>query len=112
MSPARRHCTNVSLLHATFNFNWQPGYELAEPIKVSKGTRMIVTAHHDNSASNRLNPDPEMNVTLGEMTSNEMMLPWFGVVVDRDAKPVSAVYEGVNELAEASASANFFWMRL
>jgi hypothetical protein len=74
-------------LHATFNFNWQLGYELAHPIKVSKGTRMIVTAHHDNSANNRSNPAPEVSVKWSEMTNDEMMLPWFGVVVDRDALP-------------------------
>jgi hypothetical protein len=76
-----------TVLQAAFNFNWQLGYELAKPIKVTKGTRMIVTAHHDNSANNRLNPAPEIAVNWGEMTSEEMMLPWFGVVVDRDAQP-------------------------
>jgi hypothetical protein len=76
-----------TVLQAAFNFNWQLGYGLAKPIKVTKGTRMIVTAHHDNSANNRMNPAPEMAVNWGEMTSEEMMLPWFGVVVDRDAQP-------------------------
>jgi hypothetical protein len=76
-----------TVLQAAFNFNWQLGYELAKPIKVTKGTRMIVTAHHDNSANNGMNPAPEMAVNWGEMTSEEMMLPWFGVVVDRDAQP-------------------------
>jgi hypothetical protein len=76
-----------TVLQAAFNFSWQLGYELAKPIKVTKGTRMIVTAHHDNSANNRMNPAPEMAVNWGEMTSEEMMLPWFGVVVDRDAQP-------------------------
>jgi len=76
-----------TVLRAAFNFNWQLGYELAKPIKVTKGTRMIVTAHHDNSANNRLNPAPDMAVKWGEMTNEEMMLPWFGVIVDRDAQP-------------------------
>src|SRR5262249_10495613 len=39
-----------TVLSAKFNFHWQLGYELEKPIKVPKGTRMIVTAHHDNSA--------------------------------------------------------------
>jgi hypothetical protein len=50
---------------------------------------MIVTAHHDNSANNAMNPTPNQIVPWGEMTSQEMMLPWFGVVVDRDAQPQS-----------------------
>jgi hypothetical protein len=48
---------------------------------------MIVTAHHDNSANNPMNPAANQPAAWGEMTSQEMMLPWFGVLVDRDAKP-------------------------
>jgi hypothetical protein len=76
-----------TVLSAKFDFNWQLGYELEKPIKVRKGTRMIVTAHHDNSANNPSNPTPGLPALWGEMTSQEMMLPWFGVVVDRDAQP-------------------------
>jgi hypothetical protein len=76
-----------TVLNAKFNFHWQLGYELAEPIKVTKGTRMVVTSHHDNSANNPLNPAPDLAAAWGEMTSQEMMLPWFGVVVNGDAQP-------------------------
>jgi hypothetical protein len=76
-----------TVLSSKFNFNWQLGYELAKPIKVTKGTRMIVTAHHDNSANNPSNPTPDRPVMWGEMTAQEMMLPWFGVIVDNDAQP-------------------------
>jgi hypothetical protein len=78
-----------TVLHAAFNFNWQLGYELAHPIQVTKGTRLVVTAHHDNSANNRANPTPDASVNWGEMTTEEMMLPWFGVVVDGDIQPNS-----------------------
>lgn len=76
-----------TVLSARFNFNWQLGYEVKKPIKVPRNTKMIVTAHHDNSANNRMNPAPNQIAAWGEMTSQEMMLPWFGVLVDRDAKP-------------------------
>lgn len=76
-----------TVLSARFNFNWQLGYELEKPIRVEKGARLVVTAHHDNSANNRSNPAPGQAVQWGEMTSEEMMLPWFGVIVDRDATP-------------------------
>jgi len=46
-----------------------------------------VTAHHDNSANNPSNPAPDQDAIWGEMTSQEMMLPWFGVDVDRAAQP-------------------------
>ncbi len=77
----------TTVLKAKFNFHWQLGYEVEEPIKVTKGTRMLVTAHHDNSPNNPLNPAPDEDARWGEMTSQEMMLPWFGVIVDRAAQP-------------------------
>jgi hypothetical protein len=61
--------------------------EVEKPNKVTKGTRMVVTAHHDNSANNPMNPAPDKDVVWGELTSQEMMLPWFGVVVEGDAQP-------------------------
>jgi len=76
-----------TVLNAKFNFNWQLGYEVQEPINVPKGTRLVVTAHHDNSANNPFNPDPEKPVVWGDLTSQEMMIPWFGVVVAKDASP-------------------------
>jgi hypothetical protein len=76
-----------TVLNAKFNFNWQLGYEVQEPIKVPRGTRMVVTAHYDNSANNPMNPEPDKDAAWGEMTGQEMLLPWFGVVVNRDAQP-------------------------
>jgi hypothetical protein len=76
-----------TVLNAKFNFNWQLGYEVKEPIKVPQGTRMVVTAHHDNSANNPFNPAPDSAVPWGDLTHQEMMLPWFGVVVDKDVQP-------------------------
>jgi hypothetical protein len=76
-----------TVLDARFNFNWQLGYEMDEPIRVRKGTRMVVVAHHDNSANNPYNPDPSKEVAWGDLTTDEMVLPWFGVIVDRDADP-------------------------
>ena len=76
-----------TVLSARFDFNWQLGYEVKTPIKVPKNTKMIVTAHHDNSANNPLHPAPNQPAAWGEMTGQEMMLPWFGVIVNRDVQP-------------------------
>jgi hypothetical protein len=76
-----------TVLRVKYNFQWQLGYEVEDPIKVPRGTRMIVTAHYDNSANNPSNPDPSKDAVWGELTSEEMLLPWFGVVVNRDADP-------------------------
>jgi hypothetical protein len=75
-----------TVLNARFNFNWQLGYDL-EPIRVRKGTKLVVVAHHDNSANNPFNPDPTKEVAWGNLTSEEMVLPWFGVIVDKNADP-------------------------
>jgi len=68
-----------------YDFNWQLGYDLAQPIHVPKGTKMIVTAHFDNSVNNKFNPDPNKTVYYGDMTWEEMMFPFFSVVVDHGA---------------------------
>ena len=67
-----------------YDFNWQLGYDLAKPIRVPKGTRLFVTAHFDNSANNKFNPDPNKTVYYGDMTWEEMMFPFFSVIVDKD----------------------------
>jgi hypothetical protein len=66
-----------------YDFNWQIGYETS--IHVPEGTKLHVEAHFDNSRNNKFNPNPEKTVYYGEMTWEEMMLPFFGVVVDKNA---------------------------
>ncbi len=67
----------------TYDFDWQLGYDAAEPIKVVKGSKLLVTAHFDNSANNKFNPNPNKNVWWGDQTWEEMMVGWFGVIVDK-----------------------------
>ena len=88
--------TSETVLRADFNFNWQLGYEFEAPIRVRKGTRMVIVAHHDNSINNRFNPDPSKEVSWGNLTSEEMVLPWFGVIVDKNTDPerILAVRQG------------------
>jgi hypothetical protein len=80
-----------------YDFNWQLGYELAAPVHVTKGTRLTVTAHYDNSANNKFNPDPSRTVFYGDMSWEEMMFPFFNVVVDQSADPkkIMRVVRGV-----------------
>jgi Copper type II ascorbate-dependent monooxygenase, C-terminal domain len=73
--------TETLLKVPRYDFNWQMGYDVAQPIKIPKGTRILVTAHFDNSANNKFNPDPEQTVYYGDMTWEEMMTPFFSVTV-------------------------------
>ena len=72
-----------------YDFNWQLGYNTS--VKVPKGTKLHVDAHYDNSANNKWNPNPAKTVYYGEMTWEEMMFPFFGVVVDKGVDPRTIV---------------------
>jgi hypothetical protein len=69
-----------------FNFNWQATYYLKKPISIPKGTKAIVTAHFDNSARNKYNPDPKRAVRWGDPTYDEMMIGWMEYVVPNSRK--------------------------
>jgi hypothetical protein len=83
--------SEVALSVPRYDFNWRIGYEPVVPIKLMKGTRLRVDAHFDNSVANRANPDPNVDVYSGTQTWEEMMNPWFGVVIDKNVNPTSVV---------------------
>ncbi|MBI1359321.1 MAG: redoxin domain-containing protein [Alphaproteobacteria bacterium] len=56
-----------------YDFNWQLDYDLAEPLNIKAGTKLIVTWIYDNSAHNPSNPDPRKDIAWGEQTWEEMM---------------------------------------
>jgi len=59
-----------------YSFNWQLVYRLKEPLRVEKGSRLIVTAHYDNSPNNAANPDPSQAIRWGDKSEEEMMTSW------------------------------------
>lgn len=65
-----------------FDFGWQTDYWLAEPLLLPKGSKMHVSAHFDNSAANRDNPDPTATVRWGDQTWEEMMIGFFTYTVE------------------------------
>ena len=75
--------TEVVLNVPHYDFNWQLGYDTS--IKVPAGTKLRVEAHFDNSVNNKFNPNPNKTVYYGQMTWEEMMYQFFGVVVEKDA---------------------------
>ena len=57
-----------------FNFNWHNNYVYADDVAplLPEGTQVRVTAWHDNTASNRANPDPTQWVGWGQRSYDEM----------------------------------------
>jgi hypothetical protein len=56
----------------TYDFNWQTYYMFKEPLQVPKGSRLLSSAWYDNSAGNKSNPDPKIDVKWGDQTWEEM----------------------------------------
>jgi hypothetical protein len=77
-----------------YDFNWQIVYRPIAPIRIPKGAKLHVDAHYNNSTSNRFNPDPNRTVYQGRMTWEEMMAPFFSVVVDMKTDPGSVLKTG------------------
>ena len=64
-----------------FQWNWHVNYIYAEnaaPV-LPKGTTLVFTAWHDNTAQNPNNPDPEQWVGWGDRTVDEMAHAWVDV---------------------------------
>lgn len=79
----------VALRVPKFDFGWQTDYHLAAPLALPKGSKVRVTAHFDNSAANRANPDPGATVRWGDQTWEEMMIGFFTYTVE-DGAPRTA----------------------
>jgi hypothetical protein len=74
--------SEVLLSVPKYDFNWQTDYIFAEPKKLPKGTKIRAVAHYDNSASNKSNPDPGIDVRWGDQTWEEMMFTAFVYSID------------------------------
>jgi hypothetical protein len=64
-----------------FDFNWQLGYDLAKPIVLPRGTKIVSIVHYDNSANNPYNPDPTKTVLWGPQNWDEMQSVFLGFVM-------------------------------
>ena len=93
--PDGRKQTILEVPH--YDFNWQLGYYTS--IKVPKGAILHVDAHFDNSVNNKFNPNPNKTVYYGSMTWEEMMNPFYGVVVDANTDPRTIVHSTYVQVA-------------
>ena len=70
--------TKTTLLNVpNYNFNWQPTYEMDQPVTLPAGTKVHVTGHFDNSAFNPGNPDPSKELTFGLQSWDEMFIGYW-----------------------------------
>jgi len=69
-----------------FQFNWHVNYVYADDVAplLPKGTILRITAWHDNTASNKNNPDPTQWVGWGDRTVDEMAHAWVNITYMSD----------------------------
>jgi hypothetical protein len=67
-----------------YSFSWQTVYYAAKPLALPKGSRLVVTAHFDNSPGNKYNPDPKQAVRFGDPTYDDMMIGWINYTRDNE----------------------------
>ncbi|HJZ74765.1 MAG TPA: hypothetical protein VKE51_23675 [Vicinamibacterales bacterium] len=65
-----------------FDFNWQIQYELAEPLHIPAGSKILGIGFYDNSPKNKWNPAPEKEVYWSEQSWDEMYQPFTEYSVD------------------------------
>ena len=58
------------------------GYDLAKPVVMPKGTRIVGISHFDNSPNNAYNPDPAKEVRWGPQNCDEMSNAFIGLLFD------------------------------
>jgi hypothetical protein len=70
-----------------YDFRWQLAYELEAPLMLPAGSKIVVTAHYDNSANNKSNPAPDKEVFFRAQNQSfdEMFSPFVQYSIDEDA---------------------------
>ncbi len=101
--PDGREESVLSVPH--YDFRWQLGYDLETPLKLPAGSKMIVTAHYDNSRNNKFNPEPDKEVYFRDQNQSwdEMFTPFIQYTIDKSDHP-APVEETVGCLNDNPAS--------
>ncbi len=93
--------SEVLLSVPKYDFNWQFSYDLAEPLFLPAGSRIVADGAMDNSSRNPGNPNPDVPVHFGLQTKHEMFfgfttLRYVGDTPEKiaDSKPRSSEAAG------------------
>ena len=105
-----------------YDFHWQLAYDLETPLKLPAGSKLVITAHYDNSTKNELllhhhghedsdpahNPGPDKEVHFRDQNQSwdEMFSPFIQYSIDsgnpaRQTQPVDP-QEGTSEKTNAA----------
>ncbi len=85
-----------------WDFHWQGLYQFKQVLKIPGGTTLYGAATYDNTANNPDNPnDPPQDVSLGESTTDEMLLFYFSFTTYQagdeniviDSSTISSIYD-------------------
>jgi len=114
--PDGRQVTVLSV--PAYDFHWQLAYELETPLKLPRGSKLIVTAHYDNSPANRhlvglgdgdlahnCGPDKEAYFRRQNQSWHEMFSPLIQYSID-DARPGTASGSAAQGRATGRAAAS------
>jgi hypothetical protein len=77
----------TTVLKGAWDFDWQMGYQFAEPLTLPKGSKLQLITHFDNSAANRFNPDATKKVVWGPQNWDEMSNCFIGVLFPTETQP-------------------------
>jgi hypothetical protein len=94
----------VTVLRGDWNFEWQMGYEYAQPVSLPKGSKLQFITHFDNSVANRFNPDPTKNVLWGPQNWDEMSNCFIGVLFSTGTSPENVFLRSGPSLLPRSAA--------
>ena len=88
-----------------YDFRWQLAYELETPLKLPAGSKLIVTAHYDNSLKKEHNPAPQKEVYFRDQNQSwdEMFSPFIQYTIDNQDLTKRAEPGGQPEQPEQSA---------
>jgi mono/diheme cytochrome c family protein len=73
-----------------YDFHWQLAYDLKTPLALPAGSKLVVTAHYDNSVNNINNPAADKEVHFldsGNQTWDEMFTPFIQYTIDSHDPP-------------------------
>ena len=89
-----------------FQWNWHVNYIYSDDVApvLPKGTTLVFTAWHDNTAQNANNPDPEQWVGWGDRTVDEMAHAWVDVTYLEQADYDRIIAERKKTRAAATSS--------